>query len=113
MKRSEPAQRGSGQSDTDPGLLARPLDFISEDHLRERQICAEIDSLVATVAFNRGAGATILRFLNEELGAHHIHHAVGFADILENQPCHGSLPCRRRYRRRSNISLKKRSASTS
>ena len=37
MKRSEPARRGSGQGPTDPGLLARPLDFISEDHLRERQ----------------------------------------------------------------------------
>lgn len=70
MKRSEPARRGSGQGPTDPGLLARPLDFISEDHLRERQICAEIDSLVATEAFNRQAGVTILRFLNEELGVH-------------------------------------------
>lgn len=70
MKRSEPARRGSGQSPTDPGLLARPLDFISEDHLRERQICAEIDGLVATEAFNRQSGVTILRFLNEELGVH-------------------------------------------
>jgi hemerythrin-like domain-containing protein len=70
MKRSEPARRGSGQSPTDPGLLARPLDFISEDHLRERQICADIDSLVATAAFNRQEGVTILRFLNEEFSVH-------------------------------------------
>jgi hemerythrin-like domain-containing protein len=70
MKRSEPPRRGSGQSPTDPGLLARPLDFISEDHLRERQICAEIDGLAATASFDRKAGVTILRFLNEELGVH-------------------------------------------
>lgn len=70
MKRAGPSQRGSGQSPTDPGLLARPLDFISEDHLRERQICAEIDALVATDTFERTAGVAILRFLNEELGVH-------------------------------------------
>jgi len=70
MKQSEPARRGSGQGPTDPGLLARPLDFISEDHLRERQICTEIDRLVAAETFDRPAGVTILRFLNEELGVH-------------------------------------------
>lgn len=70
MKRSGSAERGSGQVPTDTCLLARPLDFISEDHLRERQICAEIDGLVATVVFNRQAGVTVLRFLNEELGVH-------------------------------------------
>lgn len=70
MKRSEPARRGSGQSPTDPALITRPLDFISEEHLRERQICTEIDGLVASEAFNRQAGMTILRFLNEELGVH-------------------------------------------
>jgi iron-sulfur cluster repair protein YtfE (RIC family) len=70
MKRSEPARRGSGKAPTDPALIARPLDFISEDHLRERQICVEIDGLVADAAFNRQAGVSILRFLNEELGVH-------------------------------------------
>lgn len=64
------AQRGSGQSPTDPGLLARPLDFICEDNLRERLICAEIDGLVASAVFSRPAGVAILRFLNEELGVH-------------------------------------------
>ena len=70
MKQQEPARRGSGQSPTDPGLLASPLDFISEDHLRERQICAEIDGLASATAFDRRAGVTIMRFLNEELGVH-------------------------------------------
>lgn len=70
MKHAEPARRGSGQGATDPGLLARPLDFICEDHLRERQICAEIDHLAQTSAFDRRAAVAALRFLNEELGVH-------------------------------------------
>jgi iron-sulfur cluster repair protein YtfE (RIC family) len=82
MKRPEPARRGSGQSPTDPGLLARPLDFISEDHLRERQVCADIDGLVATAVFNRHAGVTILRFLNEELGVHFRDEAEDLFPIL-------------------------------
>ncbi len=83
MKRSEPPRRGSGQSPTDPGLLARPLDFISEDHLRERQICADIDGLAATGAFDRQAGVTILRFLNEELGVHLRDEAEDLFPVLE------------------------------
>ena len=45
MHPSEPALRGSGETPTHPSLLANPLDFISEDHLRERQVCAVIDGL--------------------------------------------------------------------
>jgi hypothetical protein len=70
MTRQDPAPRGSGQSPTDPGLLARPLDFISDDHLRERQICALIDALAVAAEFDRPAGVAVLRFLNEELGVH-------------------------------------------
>ena len=64
MKQSEPARRGSGQGPTDPGLLARPLDFISEDHLRERQICTEIDRLVAAETFDRPAGEVTQELLD-------------------------------------------------
>ena len=55
---------------TDPALIARPLDFICEDHLRERQICAEIDRLAATADFDQWSGMTVLRFLNEEVRVH-------------------------------------------
>ena len=70
MKQAEPARRGSGHCPTDPNLLGRPLDFISEDHLRERQICAIIDELATAASFDRQAGLTVLRFLNEELNVH-------------------------------------------
>jgi iron-sulfur cluster repair protein YtfE (RIC family) len=62
--------RGSGDKPTNPSLLARPLDFISEDHLRERQICAVIDSLAMAETFDRQSALSVLRFLNEELNVH-------------------------------------------
>ncbi|MFV1876093.1 hemerythrin domain-containing protein [Nioella sp.] len=67
MQPSEPLLRGSGDKPTSPSLLANPLDFISEDHLRERQICAVIDRLASADALDRQAATTVLRFLNEEL----------------------------------------------
>jgi len=70
MKHSEPVRRGDGLSPTDPVLLAAPLEFISEDHLRERQICGVIEGLATSASFDRQAALTVLRFLNEELNVH-------------------------------------------
>ena len=55
---------------TRTSLLASPLDFISEDHLRERQICAVIDGLAGAEALELRAATRVLRFLNEELNIH-------------------------------------------
>jgi iron-sulfur cluster repair protein YtfE (RIC family) len=70
MHPSKPALRGSGETPTNPSLLADPLDFISEDHLRERQVCAVIDGLAAADRLDRRAAKAVLRFLNEELNVH-------------------------------------------
>ena len=70
MSGSAPSPRGREQPDADLCLIARPLDFIAEVHLRERQICALIDGLVSARAFDRRAAVSILRFLNEEVGVH-------------------------------------------
>lgn len=70
MQPSEPLLRGSGEKPTSLGLLANPLDFISEDHLRERQVCAMIGRLATADALNRQDATTVLRFLNEELNVH-------------------------------------------
>ncbi|PKP75886.1 MAG: hemerythrin [Alphaproteobacteria bacterium HGW-Alphaproteobacteria-6] len=70
MHPSEPVLRGSGETPTSPSLLANPLDFISEDHLRERQICTVIDGLATADALNRRSATAVLRFLNEELSVH-------------------------------------------
>lgn len=70
MKQSNPSRRGSGDTPTSPSLLANPLEFISEDHLRERQICGVIDTLAAAPSLDRQTALTVLRFLNEELNVH-------------------------------------------
>ena len=70
MKPPEPALRGSGDKPTSQSLLVNPLDFISEDHLRERQICTVVDALATLEALDRHAAMHLLRFLNEELNVH-------------------------------------------
>lgn len=68
--RTSPGPRGAGHKPTDPAMLRAPLDFIAADHLRERQICADLDSLAASDGLNRDQAQGALRFLNEELGVH-------------------------------------------
>lgn len=70
MKQSVPTRHRSGVAPTSQRLFASPLDFISEDHLRERQICAVIDDLAIATSPDRQAVMTVLRFLNEELNVH-------------------------------------------
>jgi hemerythrin-like domain-containing protein len=70
MKRAEPVRRGSGDAPTHPGLPGLPLDFIGEDHLREREVCAVIDAIAQDEHLDRQAALTVLRFLNEELNVH-------------------------------------------
>lgn len=70
MKPSEPVLRGSGDTPTSPSLLVSPLDFLNEEHMRERQICAVIDVLATEPALDRQLAASVLRFLNENLNVH-------------------------------------------
>ncbi len=68
--RAQQVRRGDGLLPTDPSLLETPLEFLSEDHMRERQVCAVIDRLALSAAFDRLAAQTVLRFVNEELNVH-------------------------------------------
>ena len=63
-------QRGDTLGPTDPRLLGNPLDFLAEDHLRERQICAEMDQLGGSQRADPDLLADILNFLIEELPMH-------------------------------------------
>ena len=63
-------QRGDTLGPTDPRRLGNPLDFIAEDHLRERQICAEMDQLAQARPNDPDLLADILNFLTEELPMH-------------------------------------------
>lgn len=68
--RTPQVRRGDGLSPTDVSLLATPLDFLSEDHLRERQVCSMIDRLALTGSSDHSAARAVLRFVNEELNLH-------------------------------------------
>ena len=68
--RTRQMRQGDGLSPTDPALLATPLDFLSEDHMRERQVCCVIDRLALSMSFDHSAAQTVLRFVNEELNLH-------------------------------------------
>jgi hemerythrin-like domain-containing protein len=63
-------RRGSGEAPTSTNLLGRPLDFLSEDHLRERQICTAIEGMALAGSPERQVVLTVLRVLNEELNVH-------------------------------------------
>ena len=70
MDHTESEGQGRGGCPANADLLARPLEFISEDHLRERQICAVIDGLIMAISPDRRAALAVLRFVNEELNVH-------------------------------------------
>jgi hemerythrin-like domain-containing protein len=57
-----------GKAETDP--LENPLDFIVEDHMREREVCALIDNLVAARPIKRAERQMIFSFLTEDLPQH-------------------------------------------
>lgn len=71
MKRRKPVRsRSDCLSPTDPALLGDPLDFIAEDHLRERQICALIDGVANAESVGLPEIENVLSFLGEELEMH-------------------------------------------
>lgn len=52
------------------GPLENPLDFIAEDHMREREVCALIDKLVAALPLKTGEKQMITSFLTDRLPHH-------------------------------------------
>ncbi len=56
-RRAHDPRRGDGLSPTDPRLLGNPLDFLHEDHLREREICVMLDRIAAAESPDQGAAA--------------------------------------------------------
>lgn len=52
------------------GPLENPLDFIVEDHMREREVCALIDRLAATLPVESAELQMMLAFLKKQLPQH-------------------------------------------
>lgn len=63
-------RRGDGLTPTDPLLLAHPLDFIAQDHYRERTICAMLDRVASPVPADSAILANAQAFLRHELPLH-------------------------------------------
>ncbi|WP_294608938.1 hemerythrin domain-containing protein [uncultured Roseovarius sp.] len=52
------------------GTFDNPLDFIAEDHMREREVCALIDRIVASAPMEEAERDQILAFLEVRLPQH-------------------------------------------
>lgn len=61
---------GDGRSPTDLRLLGNPLDFISEEHMREREMCALIDRITTDADGRTEDMQEVLSFLESELPLH-------------------------------------------
>jgi len=59
-----------GHAPTDPALLARPLDFIQQDHYREREICGVLDRAAALLPCSKPELEDALAFVACELPLH-------------------------------------------
>jgi len=64
-KRPDPGRRPPGVT-----RLGNPLDFIHDDHMREREICTMIDRLVAVGDPERDQANLVLSFLRKQLPLH-------------------------------------------
>jgi len=62
--------RGDCLKPTDPSLLNRPLDFIQEEHLREREICALLKRIANTLGPHANNARNVVVFLRDELPLH-------------------------------------------
>jgi iron-sulfur cluster repair protein YtfE (RIC family) len=67
--------------------LGNPLDFIAEDHLRERQICALIDGVANAAHADLADVQNILSFLGEELTMHLEDEEAGLFPMMSDK-CH-------------------------
>lgn len=63
------SKRGTCLDPTDIILLRKPLEFIHEDHLREREICVMLDA-IAQGQGTRRMHDTVIGFLTNELPLH-------------------------------------------
>lgn len=69
-KHTRHLHRGEYLEPTAIMLLGKPLEFIHEDHLRERQICSMLDAIAQGTSCSETEIADILGFLTTELPMH-------------------------------------------
>ncbi|MEO1139321.1 MAG: hemerythrin domain-containing protein [Pseudomonadota bacterium] len=69
-KHARHLSRGNGLEPTATTLLDEPLEFIHEDHLREREICSSIDKIAEGTRTAVGSIKDVIGFLTKELPLH-------------------------------------------
>lgn len=68
--KSNTLSRGDCLKPTASTLLDKPLEFIHEDHLRERQICIMLDEIADDATASLESVAEVVSFLSKELPLH-------------------------------------------
>lgn len=63
-------RRGDCLTPTDMELLRNPLEFLLEDHMREREICRILDRIAARERVGKESVSLVMTFLKEELPFH-------------------------------------------
>ncbi len=61
---------GDALSPTDLRLLGNPIEFLAEDHLREREICTSLDYIAASESADQEVLWDVQSFLEKELPLH-------------------------------------------
>lgn len=69
-KPSFPHRRGDGSTPVDTALIVDPLEFLLEEHVRQRRICAYLDALATPGGGDRRIAADALAHLTDEVPAH-------------------------------------------
>jgi len=64
------------------GPLKNPLNFIVEDHMREREVCTLIDSIVAARPIKKTETEAILSFLTDDLPQHLIDEEIDLFPLM-------------------------------
>ncbi|MEP1535635.1 MAG: hemerythrin domain-containing protein [Paracoccaceae bacterium] len=68
--KSNTTSRGDCLKPTATALLGKPLEFINEDHMRERQICTMLDEIAGAKTPSLESATDAFRFLSKELPLH-------------------------------------------
>ncbi len=63
-------RRGDGATPVDVRLIALPLEFLAEEHVRQRRICAYLDALAVAGGGDRTIAADALSHIVNEVPAH-------------------------------------------
>lgn len=69
-KQRKTAPRPARGEVADPGRIGHPLDFIAEDHMREREICTLIDRIVDQAPIPPCDRDRLVLFLSDQLPRH-------------------------------------------